>query len=103
MLKRIFLTFVLLLLSAFAWAGTEVNTANEAELDSVNGLGPASTARILAAREKGVFKDWADLMHRVKGIKAATARKLSINGLTVNGASLEGAPAGQPTSVVPRS
>jgi competence protein ComEA len=62
----------------------EINTANEAELDSVRGLGPASTARVLKAREQGPFKDWADLMQRVKGIKAATAARLSAVGLTVN-------------------
>lgn len=67
--------------SAFA---LEVNTANEAELDSVRGLGPSSTARVLKAREQGPYKDWADLMHRVKGIKPATAAKLSAAGLTVN-------------------
>jgi competence protein ComEA len=62
----------------------EINTANEAELDSVRGLGPASTARVLKARAQGEFKDWADLMQRVKGIKAATATRLSAAGLTVN-------------------
>jgi competence protein ComEA len=62
----------------------EVNTANEAELDSVRGLGPSATARILVAREEGLFKDWADLMQRVKGIKPRTAAKLSEAGLTVN-------------------
>jgi competence protein ComEA len=65
-------------------AGVEVNTATEAELDSVRGLGPSSTARILEARQQGPFKDWADLMHRVKGIRAFSAARLSDNGLTVN-------------------
>lgn len=65
-------------------SAVEVNTANEAELDSVKGLGPSSTARILKAREQGAFKNWADLMQRVKGIKPATAEKLSAGGLTVN-------------------
>ncbi len=82
MLKQLFAALCCALsLSALA---LEVNTANEAELDSVRGLGPASTARILKAREQGLFKDWADLMQRVKGIKAATAAKLSKAGLTVN-------------------
>ncbi|MDT8989290.1 helix-hairpin-helix domain-containing protein [Curvibacter sp. APW13] len=67
--------------SAFA---VDANTATEAELDSVKGLGPSQTARILQAREKGLFKNWADLMARVKGIKPATAAKLTANGLTVN-------------------
>jgi competence protein ComEA len=62
----------------------EVNTANEAELDSVRGLGPSSTARVLKAREQGLFQNWDDLMQRVKGIKPASAAKLSAAGLTVN-------------------
>ena len=81
-MKRLLVLF-LLGLQGLAWA-TDVNTANEAELDSVKGLGPSSTARVLKAREQGAFKDWSDLMHRVKGIKPATAEKLSSQGLTVN-------------------
>jgi competence protein ComEA len=72
------------LLTTASVLALEVNTANEAELDSVRGLGPSSTERILVAREQGPFKSWADLMQRVKGIKPATASKLSVNGLTVN-------------------
>ena len=86
-----------LLLLALAWvasscfAATDVNQATEAELDSVKGLGPSSTARILKARSQGPFKDWADFMARVKGIKALTATKLSKEGLTVNEAPYPGA------------
>ena len=75
---------ILLGLLSLAAQALEVNTANEAELDSVRGLGPAATARILEARARGSFKDWADLMQRVKGIKPRTAAKLSDAGLTVN-------------------
>lgn len=82
MLKQ-FIATVCCALSLSALA-LEVNTANEAELDSVRGLGPSSTARILKAREQGLFKDWADFMRRVKGIKPATADKLSAAGLTIN-------------------
>ena len=67
-----------------AFAAVEINTANEAELDSVRGFGPSSTARVLKAREDGPFHNWADLMLRVKGIRASTAAKLSAAGLTVN-------------------
>jgi competence protein ComEA len=82
MLKQLFATVCCALsLSVLA---LEINTANEAELDSVRGLGPSSTARVLKAREQGPFKDWADLMQRVKGIKPASAAKLSEAGLTVN-------------------
>ena len=71
-----------------AFAATEVNTAGEAELDSIKGLGPAGTALILQARTQGPFTSWKDLMVRVKGIKAAKAQQLSDNGLTVNGKTL---------------
>ena len=77
------------LISASAWA-LDVNSATEAQLDSVKGLGPSSTGRILQAREAGPFKDWADFMARVKGIKASAATKLSAEGLTVNGAPYSG-------------
>ena len=73
------------LLSTAGWA-LDVNSATEAQLDGVRGLGPSSTGRILQAREAGPFKDWADLMARVKGIKVSAATKLSDQGLTVNGA-----------------
>ena len=82
MLKKLIASICCALsLSALA---LELNTANEAELDSVRGLGPSSTARILMAREQGLFKDWGDFMQRVKGIKPAAAAKLSATGLTVN-------------------
>jgi competence protein ComEA len=93
--------------AACAHAAVDANTANEAELDSINGLGPASTARILAARSQGPFADWAELMRRVPGIRAATARKLSSNGLTVNGVpfdaatNADGAPANPKTNARP--
>lgn len=73
------------LVCAPGWA-LDVNSATEAQLDGVRGLGPSSTGRILQAREAGPFKDWADLMARVKGIKVSAATKLSDQGLTVNGA-----------------
>lgn len=82
-MQGILVALTLVLASAAAGA-VDVNTATEAELDSVKGLGPSQTARILQAREKGLFKDWADFMARVKGIKPRTAAKLSGNGLTVN-------------------
>ena len=82
-LSKRWLTALALCLPLACWA-VDVNQATEAELDGIKGLGPASTARILKARETGPFKSWADLMARVKGIKPATAGKLSTNGLTVN-------------------
>lgn len=79
-----------LCLAAGLGTATEINQANEAELDSVRGFGPPTTARILQERAKAPFADWADLMRRIKGIKQARARRLSNEGLTVNGQAYPG-------------
>ncbi len=92
-MRKPFLLLALALATSACFAVVDVNQANEAELDSVKGLGPASTARILKARSRGAFKDWADFMARVKGIKPVTAAKLSQEGLTVNDAPYPGAAA----------
>jgi competence protein ComEA len=69
-------------LPATGQAELEANTASRAALESLPGVGPALAQRLLAARP---FADWAELMQRVPGIKAATARKLSAAGLRVAG------------------
>jgi competence protein ComEA len=63
----------------------DINQANEAELDSVKGMGPALSAKVLKARSNGPFKDWQDLMQRVSGIRQNKAKQLSEQGLTVDG------------------
>ena len=89
-LPVVFHVLVLLVACAMpAWGQTDVNTATEAQLDTILGLGPATTRRILTEREQGPFRNWADLMKRVKGIGPASALKLSAGGLQVNGQPLE--------------
>lgn len=63
----------------------ELNSASRAELESLAGVGPALAERLLAARAQAPFKDWADLKRRVRGIGTALARKLSAQGLRVQG------------------
>ena len=63
----------------------DVNQANEAELDSVKGMGPTLSAKVLKARALGPFKDWRDLMQRVSGIRQHKAQQFSEQGLTVDG------------------
>jgi competence protein ComEA len=63
----------------------DINQANEAELDSIKGMGPALSAKVLTARAQGPFKDWQDLMQRVSGIRQNKAKQFSEQGLTVNG------------------
>ncbi len=77
---------IALLVATASLAAVDVNTASEAELDGIKGIGPALSSKILKARQQGPFKDWADLMQRVKGIQPKSARQLTEGGLTVNGA-----------------
>ena len=64
----------------------EVNPGTAADLDSIKGIGPGTSSRIIKERKKGEFKDWADFISRVKGIGDKNAAKFSASGLTVNGA-----------------
>jgi len=81
----------LLLVSSSAFA-LDINQANEAELDSVKGMGPALSAKVLQARAQGQFKDWTDLMHRVSGIRQNKAKQLSEQGVLVNGQPFDAKP-----------
>ncbi len=90
MLKKMLLALSLLL-SDLCLAGLELNQASVAELDSIKGIGPALSERILIERKKGDFKDWPDFMARVKGVAPSAAVKLSDQGLNVNGTGFEGA------------
>lgn len=74
------------LVAGAAMAAVDVNKATEADLDGLPGIGPATSQLILNERKKSEFKDWPDLMRRVKGIGEARAAKLSAAGLTVGGA-----------------
>lgn len=96
MFKRL-LAFLFALIAAAAFAAVDVNKANEAELDSIKGIGPAIAGKILDERKKGNFKDWNDLIDRVKGVGPGNAAKFSADGLTVNGEALKGAPAAAKT------
>lgn len=86
MLKKFLLALCAFGLSTgLAIAAIDVNKADQAALDGIKGIGPATSKRILEERRKGEFKDWADLETRVKGIGDKSADKLSDAGLTVNG------------------
>lgn len=83
------LALLLSLATTIAMAAVDVNTASEADLDSVKGIGPGTSAKMLEARKASKFKDWADLIARVPGIGEKRAAKLSAEGLTVNGAAYQ--------------
>ena len=76
----------LLLASASLGAQTlDMAQARESDLDGLNGLGPATTRRVLQERERQPFRDWRDLMKRVPGIGPKKAAQLSEQGLRVQG------------------
>jgi competence protein ComEA len=78
----------------------EVNLANQAELESVAGIGPDLATRILAARRERPFNGWNDFRQRVRGVGTARAARLSIEGVTVGGATY---PAAAPAPAAPAS
>jgi competence protein ComEA len=67
----------------------EINQANAAELDSLRGMGPALSAKVLQARAQKPFESWRDVMKRVSGFGPAKAQQFSDQGLTVNGQPLK--------------
>ena len=73
----------LCLLSAQA---TELNLANQAELEQLQGIGPQLAQRLLDERlRQGPFASWAEVQRRIKGVGPATAWRLSRGGLRVAG------------------
>lgn len=89
------LTGLLSLLAAASFAAVDINTGTVADLDSIKGIGPNTSAKIVEARKASPFKSWDDLIHRVPGIGGKRAAKLSSQGLTVNGDSYK------PSATVP--
>ena len=91
MFKRILVALLAFLaISVFA---ADANTGTQADLEAVKGIGPAIATKIIDERKNGNYKDWNDLVTRVKGIGDKNAAKLSAGGLTVNGAAMSGSPA----------
>ena len=90
MLKKI-MALLAMLYAAACFAAVDVNKASAAELDSIKGIGPSISSKILDERKKGDFKDWNDFIVRVKGVGEKNAAKFSTEGLTVGGAPFNGA------------
>lgn len=84
MLKKSLLGALVALCAASAFAGVELNKADQAALESVRGLGPSLSGKLLEERKKGPYKSWDDLIERVRGVGPASAARLSSAGLTIN-------------------
>ena len=94
MLKKL-LAVLAMLYAAASFAAVDVNKATAAELDGIKGIGPTMSKRILDERKKGEFKNWDDLITRVKGVGESNAAKYSAEGLTVKGEEFRKAAAGK--------
>ena len=69
------------LLAAFAFnafAAVDANQASQAELESVKGIGPGLSGRIIDARKTASFKDWSDLQQRVSGVGPVSYTHLTL-------------------------
>lgn len=83
-----FRQLIAILATAFslsAFAAVDANQATRADLETVKGIGPGLSAKIVDARKTGPFKDWNDLVERVGGVGPGNAARLSQAGLTVGG------------------
>jgi len=85
MIRMLLAAAALAALTFTAQAAVDVNQATQAQLESVRGIGPAMSQRILDERQKGPFRDWVDLITRVRGVGEGSATRLSAGGLTVGG------------------
>ena len=92
MFKKL-LAFFAAMTVAVAFAAVDVNQATPAQLDSIKGIGPGISGKIVDERKKGNFKSWEDFIERVKGIGEGNAAKFSAAGLTVSGTGYKGAAA----------
>jgi competence protein ComEA len=76
--------------AAVSFAALDLNQASAAELDSLKGVGPGLSGRILGERQKGDFRNWKDFIGRVKGMGEGNAARLSAQGLTIHGTGYTG-------------
>jgi len=87
MIRNLFAA-IAVLVSAFALnahAAVDANQASRADLETVRGIGPGLSGKIIEARKAGEFKSWSDLVERIGGVGPANAARLSQAGLTVAG------------------
>lgn len=87
-MKKLFLLIVMLFaLTGPVYAAVNINTATQAELQTLQGIGPAKAKAIVDYRKKnGPFKSPGDL-EKVNGIGPATMKQLR-KEITVGGTSV---------------
>src|SRR5439155_21280864 len=83
-MKKLWIAAILLLWSALTFAVVNVNTATQAELETLKGIGPVKAKAIIDYRSKnGPFKT-IDELDKVPGIGKATISSFK-NDVTLSG------------------
>ena len=99
-MKRLLVALVLLVVSSFAIAAVNINTATKEQLDALPGIGPVKAQAIIDYRNaNGPFKTPADVM-KVKGIKEGEFGKIK-DQIAVSGATVTAAPPPAPAKAEP--
>ncbi|QOJ10145.1 helix-hairpin-helix domain-containing protein [Nitrosomonas sp. H1_AOB3] len=90
-MKKIFLILVIFFgFNLSVLAGVDINTASQADLESIKGLGPVKAKAIIEYRNKyGMFKSVEELAN-VKGIGAGILKQLGDQVSVQEGAVLTG-------------
>jgi competence protein ComEA len=81
---KLFSLLVALLFTTCANA-LEINQANRAQLEQLDGIGVVLADKMLKERSQAPFAGWADLRKRVKGISGKRVQQWQASGVTVNG------------------
>ena len=90
-MKHLLIALLALLLTSPVWAAININTATEAELQTLSGIGPSKAKAIVEYRKQnGNFKTTADIKN-VKGIGDGIFNKISAE-INVAGTNAKAAP-----------
>jgi competence protein ComEA len=83
-MKKLLALFVALLFAVVSFAAVDLNTADEAALIKLPGVGKVTAKAIVTEREaNGPFVSFDDLAKRIKGVGKKTVEKLKEAGVTV--------------------
>ena len=84
MMQKIMVTAAMPAAFGHAYAAPDINTASEAALRGIKGIGPAKAKAIPEERDAhGPFQDPTDLSKRVRGMGGHTVGRLQAEGLAV--------------------
>ncbi len=76
MRKNFFIMMLTFLFSGSTFAAVNLNTASQAELEALQGIGPAKAKAIIEYREKNGSFASVDDLQKVAGIGSATIKQL---------------------------